>query len=108
MEHFNIKTKNNVASSFLRSRKKDKKPNSEKMRVKSNTGGLQLSFSCCYGLAAGGNKSATRPLERKRQKPVGRDKGSLTEQQTEGTGTATVQIRGIHKTKQTTQQSRSP
>ena len=44
--------------------------------------------------AAAGNKSATRPplplpacggeMERKRQKLVGRDKGSLTEQQTEG------------------------
>jgi len=31
---------------------------------------------------------------------VGRDKGSLTEQQTKGTVTTTIQIRGIHKTNQ--------
>jgi len=42
-----------------------------------------------------------RRMERNRQKPVGRDKGSLTEQQTKGTGTTTIQIKGIHKTKQT-------
>jgi len=34
-----------------------------------------------------------------RQKPVGRDKGSLTEQQTKGTGTTTIQKkRRIYKT----------
>jgi len=49
-----------------------------------------------------------RRRERNRQKLVGRDKGSLTEQQTKGTVTTTIQIRGIHKTKQTTQQSYSP
>ena len=32
-----------------------------------------------------------RRMERNRQKLVGRDKGSLTEQQTEGTGTTTTQ-----------------
>jgi len=41
---------------------------------------------------------AQRRMERNRQKPVGQDKGSLTEQQTEVTGTTTVQKRGIHKT----------
>jgi len=40
-------------------------------------------------------------MERNRQKLVGWDKGSLTEQQTKGTGTTTIPIRGIHKTKQT-------
>jgi len=35
-------------------------------------------------------------MERNRQKPVGRHKGSLTEQQTEGTGTTTVQVRRKH------------
>ena len=40
-------------------------------------------------------------MERKRQKPVGRDKGSLTEQQTKGTGTTTVQIRRKHNTNHT-------
>jgi len=39
-----------------------------------------------------------RRMERNRQKLVGRDKGSLTEQQTEGTATTTIQKRGIHKT----------
>jgi len=41
-----------------------------------------------------------RRMERNRQKLVGRDKGSLTEQQTKGTGTTTIQKRRIHKTKQ--------
>jgi len=36
-------------------------------------------------------------MERNRQKPVGRDKGSLTEQQTKGTATTKIQKRGIHK-----------
>jgi len=47
-------------------------------------------------------------MERNRQKLMGRDKGSLTEQQTKGIRRTTIQIRGIHKTKQTAQQSRSP
>jgi len=37
-------------------------------------------------------------MERNRQKIVGRDKGSLTEQQTKGTVTTTIQKRGIHRT----------
>jgi len=36
---------------------------------------------------------------------VGRDKGSLTEQQTKGTGTTTVQIRRKHNTNRTTQRA---
>jgi len=53
--------------------------------------------------AAAGNKSATRPpppagvqrrMERNRQKPVGRDKGSLTAQQTKGTATTTIHKKG--------------
>jgi len=43
-----------------------------------------------------------RRMERNRQKPVGRDKGSLTEQQTKGTGTTMIQIRRIHNTNRTT------
>jgi len=53
--------------------------------------------------AAVANTSATQPplpqpacggeWEENRQKLVGRDKGSLTEQQTEETGTTTIQIR---------------
>jgi len=35
-----------------------------------------------------------RRMERNWQKPVGRDKGSLTEQQTKGTGTTAIQKRG--------------
>jgi len=41
-------------------------------------------------------------MKRKRQKLVGRDKGSLTEQQTKGTGTTTIQIRVKHNTNRTT------
>jgi len=48
-----------------------------------------------------------RKIERKTgRKLVGQDKGSLTEQQTKGTGTTMVQIR-IHKTKQQNAESRS-
>jgi len=42
-------------------------------------------------------------MERNRQKLVGPDKGSLTEQQTKGTGTTTIQIRRIHNTNRTTE-----
>jgi len=42
-----------------------------------------------------------RRTERNRQKPVGQDKGSLTEQQTEGTGTTTIQKKKKEYTKQT-------
>jgi len=38
-------------------------------------------------------------MERNRQKLAGEDKGSLTEQQTKGTVTTTIQIRRIQKTK---------
>jgi len=41
-------------------------------------------------------------MERNRQKLVGWDKGSLTEQQTEGTGTTMIQIRRKHNTNRTT------
>jgi len=39
-------------------------------------------------------------MEINRQKLVDRDKGSLTEQQTKGTGTTMIQKRGIYKTNQ--------
>jgi len=39
-----------------------------------------------------------RRMKRKRQKLVGRDKGSLTEQQTKGTETTTTQIRRKYDT----------
>jgi len=42
-------------------------------------------------------------MERNRQKLVGRDKGSLKEQQTKGTVITTIQIRGKHNTNRTTQ-----
>jgi len=44
-------------------------------------------------------------MERNRQKLVGRDKGSLTEQQTKGTVITTVQIRRKHNTNRTTQRA---
>ena len=60
-----------------------------------------------------GRSAAPRPaggqrrMERSRQKLVGRDKGSLTEQQTKGTVTAMIPIRRKHKTKQQTAESNS-
>jgi len=67
--------------------------------------------------AAAGNKSATRPpiplpecggeWKENRQKLVGWDKGSLTEQQTEGTATTTIQVRRKHDKKQTDPLSRT-
>jgi len=44
-------------------------------------------------------------MERNRQKLVGQDKGSLTEQQTEGTGTTTIQIRRKPNTNRTNQRA---
>jgi len=41
-----------------------------------------------------------RIMERNRQKLVGRDKGSLKEQQTKGTVATMIQKRGIHRTNQ--------
>ena len=49
-----------------------------------------------------------RRMERNRQKLVGRDKGSLTEQQTKGTGTTTIQIRRKHNNEPHDPDSRSP
>jgi len=48
-----------------------------------------------------------RRIERNRQKLVGRDKGSLTEQQTKGTGTTMILIRRIHNTNSRNRQSHS-
>jgi len=48
-----------------------------------------------------------RRMERKRQKLVGRDKGSLTEQQTKQTVTTIILIRRKYKTKQQNAQSSS-
>jgi len=47
-------------------------------------------------------------MERNRQKLVGQDKGSLTEQQTKGTGTTTIQIMRKHNTNCTTQRAALP
>jgi len=47
-------------------------------------------------------------MEGNRQKLVDRDKGSLTEQQTKGTGTTTIQKSGIHKTNQQNRAALSP
>jgi len=46
-----------------------------------------------------------RRMERNRQKLVGRDKGSLREQQTKGTGTTMMQIRRKHNTNRTTKRA---
>jgi len=49
-----------------------------------------------------------RRMKRKRQKLVGWDKSSLTEQETEGTVTTTVQIRRKHNNESRDPDSRSP
>jgi len=69
-------------------------------------------------LAAAGNKSATRPplpppgcrgeWKDTGRKLVGRDKGSLTEQQTKGTVTTTIQTSRKHNTNRTTQRAVLP
>jgi len=46
--------------------------------------------------AAPSPAAVQRRMERNRQKMVGWDKGSLTEQQTKGTGTTTIQLRSKH------------
>jgi len=46
-----------------------------------------------------------RRMEKNRQKLVGRDKGSLTEQQTKGTGTTKIKVRRKHNTNCTTQRA---
>ena len=65
-----------------------------------------LWFGCCRQqkrhAAAPPPATVRRRMGRNRQKLVGRDKGSLTEQQTEGTGTTTIQIRRTHNTNHTT------
>ena len=53
-----------------------------------------------WGAEVNGKKQAKKNL-------VGRDKGSLTEQQTKGTVTTTIQIRRKHNTKEQNAQSRS-
>jgi len=47
-------------------------------------------------------------MERKRQKLMGWDKGSLTEQEKTGTVTATIRIRRIYKTVKQTEQLSLP
>jgi len=49
-----------------------------------------------------------RRMERNRQKLVGQDKGSLTEQQTKGTITTMTQIRRKHNTNCTTHRAALP
>jgi len=68
---------------------------------------LMLWFDCDreqkHHVAAPPLAGVRRRMERNRQKMVGRDKGSLTEQQTKGTVTTTIQIRRKHNTNHTTQ-----
>ena len=68
---------------------------------------LGIYFRICYSLAAAAPPPAgvRRRTERKRQKLVGRDKGSLAEQQTKRTITTTTQIRWIHNTNSRTQRA---
>jgi len=47
-------------------------------------------------------------MERNRQKLVGQDKGSLTEQQTKGTVTTKIQIRRLPNTNRRTQRAALP
>jgi len=49
--------------------------------------------------AAPPSAGVRRRMERNRQKLVGRDKGSLTEQQTKGTGTTMKQKKGVTQNK---------
>jgi len=71
----------------------------------------QYRFGSVIVLASGQRQRATRSLyhpspcwggqengKKKEKKFLGRDKGSLTEQQTKGTVTTTILIRRIHKT----------
>jgi len=59
-------------------------------------------------MAASPPAGVRRRMERNRQKLVGQDKGSLTEQQTKGTGTTMIQIRRKHNTNHTTQRTAFP
>jgi len=70
------------------------------------TGGPLLWFGC--GRQQKRHAAAPPPAgvqTRNRQKLVGGDKGSLTEQQTKGAVTTMIQIRRIHNTKQTAEKA---
>ena len=67
--------------------------------------GLGCGWQQKHHVAAPPPSGVRRRMERNRQKLVGWDKGSLTEQQTKGTVTTTIQKRGIHKTKQTAERA---
>jgi len=72
--------------------------------IAQKTGVLLFWFGCDqqqkHHTAAPPPTAMRRRMERNREKLVGRDKGSLTEQQTKGTATTKIQKRGIHKTNQ--------
>jgi len=77
-----------------------------------------LQFATVLVLAAAGNRSAMRPpfpplgcrgeWKETGRKLVGQDKGSLTEQQTKGTGTTMTQIRRKHNMNRTTHRTVLP
>ena len=73
--------------------------------------GIVLWFSCGQQqkrhVAAPAHAGVRRRMKETGRKLVHRDKGSLTEQQTNGTVTATIQIRGIHNTNRTTHRAAS-
>jgi len=76
--------------------------------TQSSIGVFVVRIEACFGFgcsrqqkrhaAAPPPTGVQRRMERNRQKLVGWDKGSLTEQQTEGTATTMIQKRGIYKT----------
>ena len=77
-----------------------------------NSISTKINLTLCFGfgcrrqqkrhVAAPPPAGVRRRMERNRQKLVGRDKGSLTEQQTERTVTTMIQIRRKHNTNRTT------
>jgi len=75
-------------------RNKNKTKNSIELSCSGFGCSRQLKRHAAAPLPAG----VRRRMERNRKKLVGRDKGSLTEQQTKGTVTTTIQKRGIYKT----------
>jgi len=73
---------------------------------------LLLWFGCSWQqkrhAAAPPPTEVRRRMERNRQKLVGQDKGSLTEQQTKGTVTTMIQMRRKHNTNHTTHRAALP
>jgi len=69
---------------------------------------LWLATKAPHHTAAPPPAGVRRRMERNRRKPVGQDKGSLTEQETKGTGITMMQIRRKTQHKPHNPKSRSP